>query len=169
MPICRNNARTVAPPRRAAAAPPVGRPDRRARRPAAQPPRRPLYVSVAGQCLPASGSVGECPSCPQMHELLEEIVALSPSLNLEYFDFYTQPEEAQSEGVDRIPCITFKAGEQNYPNIKYYGVPSGYEFAAFLEDIISISRNVSPLQLPTRKALRRLDKEVTVKVFVTPG
>ena len=111
----------------------------------------------------------ECPSCPQMHELLEEIVTLSPSLNLEYFDFYTQPEEAQNEGVDRIPCITFKAGEQNYPNIKYYGVPSGYEFAAFLEDIISISRNVSPLQLPTRKALRRLDKEVTVKVFVTPG
>jgi hypothetical protein len=111
----------------------------------------------------------ECPSCPQMHELLEEITELSPSLNLEYFDFFTQPEEAQNQGVDRIPCLTFQAGEQKYQNIKYYGVPSGYEFAAFLEVLISMSRNVSPLQLPTRKALRRLDKEVIIKVFVTPG
>ena len=111
----------------------------------------------------------ECPTCPQAQELLEEVTSLSPNLHLEAYDFYTQPEVAQAQGVDRIPCITFTAGEQLFPNLKYYGVPAGYEFAALLEDIITLSRNVSPLRLPTRKALRKLDKEVHMQVFVTPG
>ena len=111
----------------------------------------------------------ECPTCPQTQELLEEVVSLSPKLHLQTYDFYTQAEEAQAQGVDRIPCITFTADEQIHSNLKYYGIPAGFEFASLLEDLTTLSRGVSPLRVPTRKALRRLDKELHLQVFVTPG
>jgi len=111
----------------------------------------------------------ECPTCPQAQALLEEVVAATPKLSLEVYDFYTQPETAQIQGVDRVPCITFSSTEKTYSNLKYYGTPTGFEFATLLQDITVISRSVSPLQVPTRKALRKLDKDLHIQVFVTPG
>lgn len=111
----------------------------------------------------------ECPTCPQSQALLEEVVAVTPKLSLEVYDFYSQPEVAQIQGVERIPCITFSTADKTYSNLKYYGTPSGFEFATLLQDISVISRAVSPLQVPTRKALRQLDKDLHLQVFVTPG
>ena len=111
----------------------------------------------------------ECPTCPQARELLEEVCALSPKLTLETHDIYTESEEAREHGVTRIPCITFSVAGQLQDNVKFYGIPAGYEFSAFLEGLIGLSRGVSPLRVPTRKALRRLEQDVHIQVFVTPG
>lgn len=110
----------------------------------------------------------ECPTCPQAQAMLEELTALSPKLHLERYDFYTQAEEAQKRGIERVPCITLTAQGQEEPRLRFYGVPSGYEFMTLLEDILTLSREVSPLRLPTRKILRKLAKEVRIQVFVTP-
>lgn len=110
----------------------------------------------------------ECPTCPQVQEVLEEVVSLSPKLRLEVVDFYTQGEEARRRGVDRIPCFTFSADEQPYNNIKFYGLPTGYEFLTLVEDILALSRGVTPFRPPLREAVRQIDKEVHIQVFVTP-
>ena len=111
----------------------------------------------------------ECPTCPRVLELLQEVVALSPRLSLEQIDFYTDAEVAQRHGIDRVPCISMAVPGRAEPRLRYYGVPAGYEFATLIEDIITISKGVSPLQLPTRKILRKLDRDVHIQVFVTPG
>lgn len=110
----------------------------------------------------------DCPTCPQTLELLQEVTSLSPKLHLEVRDFYAQAEEARAAGVDRIPCFTLSTDDQKLPNLKYYGIPAGYEFVTLLEGISSLSRDVSPLKPQTRKALRKLDKDVHIQVFVTP-
>ena len=111
-----------------------------------------LYTMRSAGLLVVPGR--ECPTCPQTQELLEEVSALSPKLNLETHDIYTDGEEARAQGVQRIPCITFSVDGIIQGNLKFYGLPAGYEFATFLEDIISLSRGVSSLRVPTRKALR---------------
>ena len=108
----------------------------------------------------------ECPSCPQVQQLVEELVAISPKLHLEVLDFYSQAEEREKFGVERIPAIVL--GDDG-GRLKYYGIPSGYEFATIVEDIKTLSRGVSPLSMDTRKKLRKVNQPVHIQVFVTPN
>jgi alkyl hydroperoxide reductase subunit AhpF len=111
----------------------------------------------------------ECPTCPQTKELLEEVVSLSPKLSLEIHDVFTESAQSREQGIDKIPCITFSVDGQVKSSAKFYGLPAGHEFATLVEDIIAISRDVCPLRVPTRKALRQLKEDIHIQVFVTPG
>ncbi|MCE2462890.1 MAG: thioredoxin family protein [Dehalococcoidia bacterium] len=109
----------------------------------------------------------ECQYCPQTQQLMEELTALSPKLHLEIYDFYSQAEEREKYGVERIPAIVL--GNEGNARLKFYGIPMGYEFATILEDIKTLSRGVSPLTMDTRKKLRKVNSPVHIQVFVTPS
>lgn len=111
----------------------------------------------------------ECPSCPDALQLLSEFAELSPKITLETVDFYTEAQTAQEKGVDRIPCIDLEVKGKADVALRFYGVPAGYEFLTLVEDVVTLSRGVSPLRTPTRKVLRKLEKDVRLQVFVTPG
>ena len=90
----------------------------------------------------------------------------SPKLRLETIDCYHQDEAAKEFGVERIPAIVLDADGSN--RVKFYGIPAGYELAALVEDIKTISRGVSPLSMESRKQLRSVNKPVHIQVVVTP-
>lgn len=121
--------------------------------------------SIGGLILPGR----ECQTCAQTEELLNEVTGTSRHLSLIVKDFYTDSEEAQQKGIDRVPCITLQAEEDEPSRLLFYGIPAGFELLTLIEDIVVASRGVSPLQLTTRKALRKLEHEVHIQVFVTPG
>jgi alkyl hydroperoxide reductase subunit AhpF len=52
--------------------------------------------------------------------------------------------------------------------IRFFGIPSGYEFASLLEGILAVSRDDSGLAPETREALRAVTKPLHFQVFVTP-
>jgi len=52
--------------------------------------------------------------------------------------------------------------------IRFYGVPSGYEFATVLEDILMASRRDSGLSPASRQRLGKLEESLHLQVFVTP-
>ena len=109
----------------------------------------------------------ECPTCPQTRQILEELTSLSPMLEMESVDFFSRSQEAQESGVERIPAIVMtKDGAGS--NVKYYGMPSGYEFVTLIEDLIALSQPRSPLSADTRKKLKLVDQDVHIQVFVTP-
>ena len=108
----------------------------------------------------------DCAYCPQVEELLDEVSSLSPKIQLQKYDYFDQQDEAQARGVQRIPAVLLESDGQS--NIKYYGVPAGYEFVTLVEGIISLSKKVSPFTLMTRKLLRKIDTDVHIQVFVTP-
>lgn len=109
----------------------------------------------------------ECPYCAQTQQLLEELVGLSPMLKLEVYDFYTQLEEVRDHKVERIPAIVI--GADGNSNLKFYGIPAGYEFVTILEGVVAISKGVSRLSVDSRKKLRRINQPVHIQVFVTPS
>ena len=49
-----------------------------------------------------------------------------------------------------------------------YGIPTGYEFASFLEAILNVSSEVTGLSDKMKDQLKRIKKPVHIQVFVTP-
>ena len=123
-----------------------------------------LFTQTVGQLIIPGR---ECPTCPQTRQILEELSSLSPMLEMETVDFFNQSQEAQKNSVERIPAIVMaKDGADS--NVKYYGMPSGYEFVTIIEDLIALSQPRSPLSADTRKKLKLVDQDVHIQVFVTP-
>ena len=108
----------------------------------------------------------ECRNCGPTQELLEEVSALSPRLRLNVVDFYKNAEDASNRGIGRIPGVVI--GANGNDNVRFYGMPSGFEFALLLDSIVAASRQRSSLQLETRRQLKALKEDVHIQVFVAP-
>ncbi|MCX8103387.1 MAG: thioredoxin family protein [Candidatus Bipolaricaulota bacterium] len=108
----------------------------------------------------------ECEPCQIAHELLKEVTALSNKLTLKVYEFKNEHEIAQRFGVDKIPAIVLE-GQKAY-GIRFFGVPAGYEFGAFLEDVVDVSRGTAQLSAETQTLLNTLIKPLHIQVFVTP-
>ena len=104
--------------------------------------------------------------CAETQQMMEELSALSPKVNLETIDFYQEPQAARDEGAERIPAIVL--GAKGDSRAKFYGIPTGYGLATVVAGIKVISRGVSPLGMNTRKKLRQVNRPVHIQVFVTP-
>lgn len=116
------------------------------------------------------GGALECEYCGETRNLAEEVAALSDKITLEVRDFQGDAELAQKYGVDKIPALVLLAdGEPPTDHgVKLYGVPAGYEFSTFIEDLRMLGSGQVTLSAETREALARLTKPVHIQVFVTP-
>lgn len=108
----------------------------------------------------------ECLYCEATEQLLTEIADLSGKIRLETHDPQKEPEIAAAYGIDKVPAVAL-VGARDY-GIRFYGIPSGYEFGSLLEAIIDVSRGRTKLKQETREALATLEKDVEIQVFVTP-
>lgn len=108
----------------------------------------------------------ECQFCAETRALLKEVSALSEKLPLAVKDFVADAAEAQALGLSRIPA--FVLAGQARGRVRYFGIPSGYEFSTLIEGLIGVSTGATVLSSTTRGILRDLDREVHVQVFVTP-
>ncbi|MDQ7028315.1 MAG: thioredoxin family protein [Ardenticatenia bacterium] len=112
----------------------------------------------------------DCQFCRETRQIVEELTSLSDNVQTEIFDLQADAEHAQALGVDKAPAIVLLRAD-NEPSdygIRYYGIPSGYEFSSLVEDILMIGRGDSGLQAATREALADLKVPVHIQVFVTP-
>nr|BCX00566.1 MAG: glutaredoxin [Bacteroidota bacterium] len=108
----------------------------------------------------------ECEYCRETRQLLEEVAALSDQISLEVYNFMLDRQRANSYGIDKIPA-TVVMGESDY-GIRFYGIPSGYEFASLLEAIRLVSTGNTHLPEDIVERVRGIQKPVNLQVFVTP-
>lgn len=108
----------------------------------------------------------ECHYCAETRELTEEIASLSDKLEAVIYDFVADKKEADAYGIDKIPAIAV-VGAKDY-GVRFYGIPSGYEFVSFMEAIKMVSSGRSELSEATREALAKISDPVHLQVFVTP-
>jgi len=52
--------------------------------------------------------------------------------------------------------------------VRFFGIPSGYEFTSLVEDIVDVSRGQTSLSAQTLELLAKLTEPVHIQVFVTP-
>ncbi len=108
----------------------------------------------------------ECMYCKETKDLLQEVADLSDKIELKVYDFLANKEEAAQYGVDKIPAtvITGKAKGK----VRFYGIPSGYEFGSIIEGIVDIAKGVTDLSDATKASLSKITQPVHIQVFVTP-
>jgi glutaredoxin-like protein len=109
----------------------------------------------------------ECPYCKMTHDLLDELVKLSPRLSLTVYDFVQDPAAVAEYGVDKVPAIAV-VGAQDY-RIRFYGVPAGYEFAALLEAIVDVARGFPQLPDAVLAKALSIDRPVHLQVLTSPS
>lgn len=109
----------------------------------------------------------ECDACDDTGRLLGELAALSDQIRLVVHDFFAGDGAASAIGVDRIPAIVLTGEAKGC--VRYFGIPSGYEFGSFVEELIDVANGTTDLAPATRSALQGLARDVHIRVFVTPG
>jgi glutaredoxin-like protein len=109
----------------------------------------------------------ECASCRDTHQLLEETAALSEKIKLVVHDLVGDEKRAKSYGIDRVPAVIVE-GERDY-GIRFFGIPSGYEFSSLVEDITDVGTGKVGLSNTTKDKLEKLKEPVHIQVFVTPS
>lgn len=112
----------------------------------------------------------ECQYCAETRQLVEEVAALSDKLAVEIYDFVDDKPVADRYGIDKIPALAIVAdgaAPKDY-GIRFFGIPSGYEFSSLIEDIVMVSQRDSGLSKQTRAQLAALTEPLHLQVFVTP-
>jgi len=108
----------------------------------------------------------ECEYCTETRQLVEEVAELSDRITAEIYDFQADRTKAEELGIDKIPAIAV-IGAQDY-GVRFYGIPSGYEFASFLHAIQSVAAGKPELSDATLRVVAGIQKPVHIQVFVTP-
>lgn len=107
------------------------------------------------------------PESEQVKRLVEELASLDDKLSAEPVNFVLDRERVEELHIQRTPAVAVLAGGTDY-GIRFYGMPSGYEFGALVDAILDVSSGDSGLTEPTRRALATLQTPVHVQVFSTP-
>jgi len=109
----------------------------------------------------------ECETCKDTRALLEEVAALSEKIKLEVHDFVAESQLAREHAIDRIPALVITADAVK-GKIRYFGMPSGYEFSVLLGSLLDASQGKSELSEASVETLSSVEKDLHIQVFVTP-
>ena len=133
----------------------------------------------------------------QTQALMQELAELSDKLHVETHNPRLDTEVASAYGVERSPAVVIEpgtartvgtagtgpdgagegAGVETPPVdlvpsgrglVRFFGLPSGYEFTTLLEDVVDVSRGRTHLSAATRAAAAELPAPLHLQVFVTP-
>lgn len=110
----------------------------------------------------------ECQYCKETRAILTELVEVSDKLTLEIKNFIVDKADAEKYGVDKIPATVILDENGKDYGIKFYGIPSGYEFASLLEDIKMLGTGNTGLPQEIENEIRKIDSDIHMQVFVTP-
>jgi alkyl hydroperoxide reductase subunit AhpF len=113
-----------------------------------------------------SQSLAAADLCQQNERLVREVAALSDKISVETLNLAIDRERAEGYGVDQVPAIVVE-GARDY-GLRFYGVPSGYEFGNLIDSIIVASTGAPDLTDDTKASLAALAGDVDIKVFSTP-
>jgi len=108
----------------------------------------------------------ECQHCRDARELVMELAEVSTSVTAEVYDLVADKEKAQAFAVEKIPALIIM-GEEDY-GIRFYGIPSGYEFSSLLHAVRLVGGMGSQLDAATRQEIAALTEPIHIQVFVTP-
>ena len=104
--------------------------------------------------------------CRENEQLVREVAELDDRVSVEVLNPAIDRAQAERYGVDQVPAIAVE-GARDY-GIRFFGIPSGYEFTNLIDSIIVVSTGAPDLSEETKTALAELPAPVHIRVFSTP-
>jgi glutaredoxin-like protein len=109
----------------------------------------------------------DCQYCNEVVQICEELSETSEKINVRKFVFEKEPDKAKVYGVTKYPAVLVTKHGETSGRIKYYGIPSGYEFGSVIEDIKMVSTNEAKISSKAMDIISKIDRPMNIKVFVT--
>jgi alkyl hydroperoxide reductase subunit AhpF len=107
------------------------------------------------------------PASEEVRRLVEEVAAIDTRLSAEPRNIVLDKDRAEELGIERIPAIAVLGPDEDF-GVRFYGLPSGYEFGSLIDLVLDVSSGDSGLAAGTREALASLERDVHIRVFSTP-
>ncbi len=108
----------------------------------------------------------ECRFCSETRGLMEETAGISDRISVRTLDFKADEAAVREYGIDKTPAVAV-VGKRDY-GIRFFGIPSGYEYASLVEDIVDVSRGRTGLPDEIKKRVAAVNAPVHIQVFVSP-
>ncbi|MCL5791283.1 MAG: thioredoxin family protein, partial [Candidatus Thermoplasmatota archaeon] len=99
----------------------------------------------------------KCPYCKDTLSLLQEMTELSPKIKLEVHQ--VGDEDSRKYNVEKSPVTVLISDKFSDGNVRYFGIPSGYEFSSLIEDIETFSTGSIELKDKTVEILKAINRE----------
>ncbi|MFX0013328.1 MAG: thioredoxin family protein [Promethearchaeota archaeon] len=108
-----------------------------------------------------------CLLCNETLDLAEQIANQSDKITLDHCECTLDSEKAQKWKIERHPAIAIEGKGKGM--IRFFGIPSGYEFGSLIESIImSGSDKGVELEPELVEEIKKIDQSIHLQVFVTP-
>ncbi|MHA1187520.1 MAG: protein disulfide oxidoreductase [Candidatus Heimdallarchaeota archaeon] len=106
-----------------------------------------------------------CLLCNEMLDLVKTVGELSAKITIEHCECQDDDPIAKKYNITKHPALVIE-GDEDY-GIKIFGVPAGKEFTTLIESIMIVSSRDPVLSPEVKDLLKKIDKPVNLKVFVT--
>lgn len=99
--------------------------------------------------------------------LVREVVATSPRLSFVERPLAADPD-ARARGITRTPTLVMREAGSERDNLRFVGLPSGYEFQTLVEALRMVGTGVTGLGPASIERLAEVTTPVHLQAFVTP-
>lgn len=107
----------------------------------------------------------DCDTCTESNQLLNEIAEINSKIKYELVD--GDKTEGAKYGVTAYPTIVVLDKDLNDKGVRFMGIPAGHEINALLAALLDMSGKPLDLDEETVAAIKDIDQETNIKVFVT--
>jgi len=98
--------------------------------------------------------------------LLKEVASLNEHLTV--VEKTLSDPEAQALGLKLAPTILLREAGSSRSNIRFIGLPAGYEFSTLIETLLMLGTGMSGLGEKSQGELQKITQPVRMQSFVTP-
>ncbi|MEM2940679.1 MAG: thioredoxin family protein [Thermoproteota archaeon] len=109
----------------------------------------------------------DCKYCNETLQIAQEISSINPDIVVRHYPSEKSIREMEKYRVKLFPATIIASPEKDY-GIRFFGIPSGYEFETYVKDILMVSSRRSMLKDSTREFIKEVGEQLNIKVFVTP-
>jgi len=120
----------------------------------------PVYVKVYVDSL-------KCDTCTETHQLIQEMSGLNEKINYELVETDGDKSIGAEYGIKMYPSIVVLNKDQEDKGVRFVGIPAGHEINSLLAALIDMSGKPLDLDEKTIEAIKAIDTETNIKVFVT--
>lgn len=107
----------------------------------------------------------KCHYCEDLRVILDLIAESVENVKVEYYNIAEDLDKAKEYNVEYAPTVILeKDGKRN---IRYVGIPGGYEFPVFIETIKNFANNQTKLSNSSKEILKRIEDPVRIRILVT--
>ncbi len=108
-----------------------------------------------------------CDTCTETNQLLSEMSEVNDKIKYELIDVKGDKSVGAIHGVTMYPTVVVLDQDGQDKGVRFYGIPAGHEINSLLAALVDMSGKELDLDQETIDAIKAIDTETDIKVFVT--